>query len=108
MTLQTDDTWPPGLLNIFKATCNEHGVSESYPDGHADSENISSGGFNRLLTYCFCDNLVFHIAPGFIPETPRSTPRFVVYDIKIRPVFLIVVKAESWAKKDELRYHADE
>lgn len=102
MPFSADDAWPAGLHIIF-----DHARTK-----HATFENRYYGPYDKLLNYCFGESFTYYVAPQSPPrDDSRDAVDFivflVVYDTNDKPILLVEVKDDSWAKKAELRYRAD-
>lgn len=103
MPFQSDNTWPAGLITIFN-----HARAK-----RTTFENRYYGPYDKLLNYCFGESFTFYVAPQ---NPPRDDSRdaidfvvfMVVFDRNDKPVLIVEVKDDSWVKKAELRYRADD
>lgn len=104
MPFSTDESWPRGLIDIFKV-CSD----KSRP-----LENHLYGAYNRLLHYCFGDSFSFFVTPQhpIDDDGSKHTIDFIVFLIVFngegRPVLIAAIKEEIWLNYASRRLEADQ
>ncbi|KAF9233429.1 hypothetical protein BU15DRAFT_80135 [Melanogaster broomeanus] len=104
MPFSTDANWPQGLLNIFNVCRNQN----------APLESRYYGPYDRLFNYAVIEgSFTFVLALQTVPDETslRDAVAFVVIMVVLnreqKPVLILEIKDDRWAKEPDKRQRAD-